>query len=102
MAVRPAPSYWPPCMSCGKATDPDSTLVLREVVGFTVHRSQGGANRIIERRETGRLLCPNCGKRMQHTGSPRQTDLVSALQHGPEQAPPPRRPEPIAEWVWLA
>lgn len=83
-------------MSCSSPLDPDSTLVLREVVGFTQHRSQGGANQIIGRRETGRVLCPNCGLRLQQTGIPTQSDLFGAPVEGP--VPPTK---PIADWPWL-
>ena len=36
----------------------------REIVGFTRARSQGGANRIIARKETGRIPCRSCVVRL--------------------------------------
>jgi len=39
--------------------------MLYEVVGFTRPCSQGGANHIIARRETGRVVCARCAPRVE-------------------------------------
>ena len=89
---------WLHCMSCGRGVDPASALALREVVGFAMPRKAT----LIERRETGRVMCPNCGVRLQRTGNPRQTDMLTALSEGPAIGPPSSSLQPITEWAWLA
>lgn len=67
MTVLPE-SALPRCLVCGSVFDPigpASSRVLREVVGYTRPRDQGGANHIIARRETGRLVGPCCAERVQ-------------------------------------
>jgi hypothetical protein len=48
------------CLRCKKPIRHDDRNVLREVTGFTRPRDQGGANHIIARHETGRLVCGEC------------------------------------------
>jgi ribosomal protein L34E len=76
MTELPASAY-PKCANCGDPiTRPDSRLVLHEVTGFTRARDAGGANHIVARRETGRLICADCGVSLQRTGSLDQGRLV--------------------------
>ena len=64
MSTLPRSAY-PPCMFCRAPIErPGSSLVLHEVTGFTKPRSAGGANHIIGRTETGRLVCANCAGRV--------------------------------------
>lgn len=53
------------CLVCGEPIDPFGARVLREVVGFTRSRHAGGANHIVARRETGRLVGSCCAERVQ-------------------------------------
>jgi hypothetical protein len=57
-------SAYPPCLICSKPVRP-GTRVLHEVLGFTRHRHGGGANHIIGRRETGRVVCDDCAPSVQ-------------------------------------
>jgi hypothetical protein len=57
-------SAYPRCLVCGEAARP-SPRVLHEVVGYTRPRSAGGANHIIARRETGRVVCAVCAEWVQ-------------------------------------
>ena len=62
-------SAFPVCMFCGAlVTRPGSPLVLHEVTGFTRPRSAGGANHIIARKETGRVVCDRCALRVTADG----------------------------------
>jgi hypothetical protein len=65
----------PRCLENGEVVDPDSPLVLREVVGFARLRAQGGQNHVLFRRETGRFLCPRCAERLKRTGNAGQGGL---------------------------
>lgn len=55
--AEPAPTGH--CMKCkrGPLTGPG---LLYEVTGFEEPRSQGGANKIVNRRRTGRIICGGC------------------------------------------
>lgn len=44
------------CCYCGNPPDPQ----YREITGWEQLRAEGGANKIIARRETGRLICRQC------------------------------------------
>lgn len=50
-----------PCSNCQVPTDPHRRDVLREVIGWERVRAAGGANAIIEREPTGKVLCVACG-----------------------------------------
>jgi len=53
-------SAYPRCMFCG-APVRSMRLALQEVTGFTRHRDAGGANHIIGRPETGKIVGAECG-----------------------------------------
>jgi hypothetical protein len=76
MSALPDSAY-PTCIGCGAAIrEPDSRLVLHEVIGYTRSREAGGANHIVARRETGRLVCADCGLTVQRTGHLEQGRLI--------------------------
>ena len=52
------------CLVCGEPVRPTSRT-LTEIVGYTRPRSAGGANHVIARRETGRVVCDVCAERVQ-------------------------------------
>ena len=75
MSVLPD-SALPRCLVCGEIVrNPDSPRVLHEIRGFTRPRSQGGANHIIARHETGRVVGDCCAGRVQAGASPQPTLL---------------------------
>lgn len=74
MSALPSSAY-ARCASCGEPVKP-SPLVLHEVVGYTRPRSDGGANHIIARRETGRLVCADCSLSVQRGDDPAQGSLL--------------------------
>lgn len=51
-----APESMMPCTYCGEPTEGH----YREVRGWEQRRSQGGANKIVLREETGRYACNAC------------------------------------------
>jgi len=52
------------CEDCGKQVHPHGGGFYREVTGWEkVRGAMGGANQIVLRKETGRLLCGGCGER---------------------------------------
>lgn len=53
MAIRP-------CAYCGTEVNPSRPGAYREVVGWTMARSAGGANKIGKQRETGRYMHGIC------------------------------------------
>jgi hypothetical protein len=61
---------------CGARVNTAERGVLREVAGWYLPRSAGGQNHVIQRRETGRVMCPVCSSRMQHTGLAAQETLL--------------------------
>lgn len=63
------------CLVCGEPVVP-SARVLHEVVGYTRPRSAGGANHIIARRETGRVVCAKCSEGVQSGVDWRQEALL--------------------------
>lgn len=64
MSFEVPESAYPRCLHCGGPVRPGSR-VLAEVVGYTRPRAAGGANHIIARRETGRLVCEDCSPKVQ-------------------------------------
>jgi len=75
MSAELPESAYPRCLRCGEPTRP-SSLVLHEVVGFTRPRGGGGANHIVARTETGRVVCANCAPAVQRGDHPRQEALL--------------------------
>lgn len=76
MSALPESAY-PTCAGCGEPVrNPDSRLVLHEVVGWTRLREQGGTNHVIARTETGRLACADCAGALQRTGRFDQGSLI--------------------------
>jgi hypothetical protein len=67
---------WPRCASCDEAIDSGDPHVLREVRGWARHRDDGGQNHVIDRQETGRLMCGTCGTRLRAKLTPGQTSLM--------------------------
>ena len=65
------------CQSCRNPVKPDDPNVLREITGWSKPREQGGQNHVIDRRETGALLCGTCALRLQHGLSPQQESLIA-------------------------
>ena len=68
-------SAFPRCLVCGEPVQPNSRT-LAEVVGYTRPRSAGGANHIIGRRETGRVVCERCAIGVQAGIDERQGSLL--------------------------
>lgn len=57
------------CEGCKSKVRPDDPTMLVEVIGWSKHRAQGGQNHVIDRAETGRVMCGECGSRLIHLGS---------------------------------
>lgn len=57
------------CEGCKGKVDANDQSILVEVIGWSKHRSQGGQNHVIDRAETGRVMCGECGSRLIHLGS---------------------------------
>lgn len=51
-----------PCCYCGRPVQGDYREIHRS---WEKRRDQGGANRIIGRRETGRQACNECGRKLE-------------------------------------
>jgi DNA-directed RNA polymerase subunit RPC12/RpoP len=49
------------CEDCGRAFDADQLGTWRSIAGWAVNRNGGGANRR-DLQETGRYVCPDCGR----------------------------------------
>jgi hypothetical protein len=47
-----------------------------EITGWVVVRQRGGANAVRDRRETGNVLCPRCGKERELKIIPGQESLL--------------------------
>lgn len=56
-------SAYPRCLVCGEPVAP-SRRMLHEIVGYARTRNAGGANHIIARRETGRIVGDCCAARV--------------------------------------
>lgn len=56
------------CCNCPARVNPADHTVLREVTGWAKPREAGGTNHVIDRTETGRLMCPECAARLIHLG----------------------------------
>lgn len=52
------------CAYCKNPMNPGATGAYREVLGWTMQRKQGGANKIGLQRETGRYMHGMCFDRM--------------------------------------
>lgn len=50
------------CADCGQTFDERRRGTWREVSGWAVERTAGGTNAIRLKRETGRVICPDCGR----------------------------------------
>lgn len=57
------------CEGCKRKVPPTDSSMLVEVTGWAKHRTQGGQNHVIDRAETGRVMCGECGARLIHLGS---------------------------------
>lgn len=57
------------CEGCKTKVNPNDVSMLVEVIGWSKHRSQGGQNHVIDRAETGRVMCGECGHRLIHLGA---------------------------------
>ena len=57
------------CEGCKTKVEPNDANMLVEVIGWAKHRSQGGQNHVIDRAETGRVMCSECGHRLVHLGA---------------------------------
>jgi alkanesulfonate monooxygenase SsuD/methylene tetrahydromethanopterin reductase-like flavin-dependent oxidoreductase (luciferase family) len=64
------------CVKCGEPINPQDRNVLREIKGWARHRDEGGQNHVIDRRETGRLMCGECGLRIRAGLDPAQGSLI--------------------------
>lgn len=71
------------CIICGTAVDPQRAF--REIRGFEEPRSQGGANKIVRRRETGKFACRGCIIRQQMNIHPDQTSFVDTPPKEPSR-----------------
>lgn len=63
------------CSFCG-AEIPNRGTWYREVRGWERVRSQGGANQITHREETGRVACAACGSAIRAGIDPRESRLL--------------------------
>ncbi len=52
------------CALCGDLVDMAHTVSGREVVGWQKHRTGGGLNAVIARKETGRWACADCMRKL--------------------------------------
>lgn len=68
------------CVSCTQQVNPTDRRVLREVIGWDRPRASGGQNHLRWRRETGRLLCPDCATVWTYAG--RTAEQMSLLEEG--------------------
>lgn len=50
------------CAECGVQFDDRRPGTWKAVTGWVVERSDGGANAVRDKRYTGAVLCPECGK----------------------------------------
>lgn len=57
------------CEGCKTKVSQTDVNMLVEVIGWSKHRSQGGQNHVIDRAETGRVMCGECGHRLIHLGA---------------------------------
>lgn len=57
------------CEGCKTKVSATDVSMLVEVTGWSKHRSQGGQNHVIDRAETGRVMCGECGQRLIHLGA---------------------------------
>lgn len=57
------------CEGCKTKVSATDLSMLVEVIGWSKHRSQGGQNHVIDRAETGRVMCGECGQRLIHLGA---------------------------------
>lgn len=64
------------CFKCGDPINPDDRGILREIRGWSRARDEGGQNHVIDRRETGVLMCGPCGTRLRSGLSPEQGSLL--------------------------
>ena len=65
------------CASCGSEIEnPLDANVLREIRGWARQREQGGQNHVIDRKETGALMCAECSSRLRAGLAPRQDQLL--------------------------
>jgi len=69
-------SAYEDCLRCGGPVAPGDPRALTEVTGYTRPRGAGGANHVIDRRETGRYVCPRCAVAVQAGIPEAQTSLV--------------------------
>ena len=66
----------PRCVFCDGLVDPTKAEVLREVVGWSKQREQGGQNHVWFRKETGNLMCGPCAVRLRYSGNASQETLL--------------------------
>lgn len=64
------------CESCKRRVQPDDGNALHEVIGWSKPRTQGGQNHVIDRAETGRVMCGECGIRLLSGLDPKQGSLL--------------------------
>lgn len=64
--------------SCERVLDPNDRSVMHEITGWikTRPRGTGGVHAISFRKETGRLLCIACQRKMRDTGTAEQGTLL--------------------------
>lgn len=69
-------SAWPRCVNCGHPIEPSDTNKLVEVIGWAKLRDAGGQNHVIDRRETGRVMCGECAIRLRSGLPVEQESLI--------------------------
>lgn len=63
------------CSRCKKLFDTSAKGTMIEIKAWVEVRPQGGANAVRDRRETGHVLCPQCGKQRKLGVIPEQAVL---------------------------
>jgi hypothetical protein len=63
------------CAKCHQMFDGSQPGTMKEVKGWEVVRSGGGANQIRMREETGMVVCPPCASNVRYDRNANQTAL---------------------------
>ena len=67
--LRIPDSALPHCAKCGHGFAPGmNDVYASEISGWSVPRKKGGQNHVVGRRETGRVLCPECTVKLKYGG----------------------------------
>ena len=62
------------CTKCGKQITTTKGCAY-ETVGWVIPRTQGGTNHLLERKTTGRMMCPSCTTELRYGVTPSQLTI---------------------------